>query len=329
MEKLRKHTKKIPGTVWGILVMFIFFTLINHKFIGLANIQNILKNASVLAIVSMGAGMAILSAKIDLSIGYVMSLSAITSTLYLTSMEAPTAFHIVLGFLIAMGIGLIFGVFNGVMIGKFKFDYWLITFATMSIANGLSQVVSDGQIISGYSKSFRAVANTSIIGIDSIVWIAFLICAVMIFISTKTRFGYAIYAVGDSEECAFKSGTNVIKVRVLIYALSGLLAGLGGILLAAKTNSASATLGSGYEFNAIAAVIVGGTPSEGGKGGLGKTVLGAVLITVLKSGLQFSGLDSYWQTLLIGLFIMIVVAVDVLSTKVVHKREARRVYRNG
>ena len=329
MEKTRKFLKIVPGTVWGILLMFVFFTLINSRFIGMASLQNILKNASVLAIVSMGAGMVILSAKIDLSIGYVMSLSAIASTMYLTSMEDPGAPQILLGFAIAAAIGLVFGLFNGLMIGKFKFDYWLITFASMSIANGLSQVVSDGQIISGYSRSFRAVANTGILGIDSVVWLAVLICGIMIFLSTKTRFGYSIYAVGDSEDCAFKSGTNVVRVRVLIYLLSGLLAGIGGILLAARTNSASVTLGSGYEFNAIAAVIVGGTPSEGGKGGLGKTVLGAILITVLKSGLQFSGLDSYWQTLLIGLFIMIVVVADVLSTKVVHKREMRRVYRNG
>lgn len=327
MSGLKKTVKKIPGTVWGILAMFIFFTLINEKFCSVANLRNLMKNASVLMIVSMGAGMAILSAKIDLSIGYVMSLSAIVSTMYITQFDQPTVLQIVIGFLIAILIGLVFGLFNGLMIGKWKFDYWLITFASMSIAQGLAQVVSDGDIISGYSKTFRAVANTKLLGIDSIVWIAVVVCAVMIFVTTKTRFGYAIYAVGDSEECAFKSGTNVMHVRVLVYALSGVLAGLGGILLAAKTNSASAMLGNGYEFNAIAAVIVGGTPSEGGKGGLGKTVMGAILITVLKSGLQFSGLDTYWQTLLIGIFIMAVVVVDVLSTKVARKRETRRVYR--
>lgn len=312
-----------------MLLMFIFFTLINNKFIGIANILNILKNASVLAIVSMGATMAILSAKIDLSIGYVMSLSAIITTMFITSFETLTTGYIILGCLMGMTVGTLFGLFNGLMIGKYKFDYWLITFASMSIAQGLSQVVSDGKIISGFGKPFRAVASTEFLGIDTVVWIAVLICAIAIFISTKTRFGYAIYAIGDSEECAFKSGINVTKVRVLIYVLSGLFAGIGGILLSSKTNSASATLGSGYEFNAIAAVVVGGTPSEGGKGGLGRTVLGAILITVLKSGLQFSGLDTYWQTLLIGIFIMAVVVSDVLSTKALHKRETRRVYRNA
>lgn len=328
MTGIRKLGKKIPGTVYGIVAMFVFFTLLNRKFIGIGNFQNILKNAAVLAIVSMGAGMAILSAKIDLSIGYVMSLSAIVCAKYIVAFDQSTTGNILVGILLGILVGALFGLFNGIMIGRFKFDYWLITFASMSIAQGLSQVVSDGKIISGYGKAFRAIASTEILGFDSVIWIAVLLCAAAIFLSTKTRFGYAIYAVGDSEECAFKSGINVCKVRILIYMLSGIFAGIGGILLAAKTNSASATLGSGYEFNAIAAVIVGGTPSEGGKGGLAKTALGAILITVLKSGLQFSGLDTYWQTLLIGIFIMAVVVIDVLSTKAAHRREARRVYRD-
>ena len=329
METVKAYAKKIPGTIYGILAMFVFFAVINPRFLGLANMQNILKNASVLAIVSMGAGMAILSAKIALSIGYVMSLSAIVTTIFITSHESLNAGIIALGCLLGVGVGFLFGLFNGMMIGKFKFDYWLITFASMSIAQGLSQVVSDGQIISGFGKPFRAVASTKLLGLDSVVWIAAILCGLSILLARKTRFGYAIYAIGDSEECAFKSGIHVERIRILIYVLSGLLAGIGGILLAAQTNSASATLGSNYEFNAIAAVIVGGTPSEGGKGGLGRTVLGAVLITVLKSGLRFSGLDSYWQTLLIGLFIMAVVVSDVVSTKSLHRRETRRVYKNG
>lgn len=328
MKTAKKLMRKVPGTIYGIIAMFIFFSIINNRFIGIANIQNILKNASVLAIVSMGAGLAILSAKIDLSIGYVMSLSAIATTMFITSFETLTAFIIAVGCLMGICIGLFFGLFNGIMIGKYKFDYWLITFASMSIAQGLSQVVSDGQIISGFGKPFRSIASTSLLGIDSVVWIAAIICVVAYVLSTKTHFGYAVYAIGDSEECAFKSGINVDRVRILIYTISGIFAGVGGILLAARTNSASATLGSGYEFNAIAAVIVGGTPSEGGKGGLGRTVLGAMLITVLKSGLQFSGLDSYWQTLLIGIFIMAVVISDVLSSSALHKREMRRVYKN-
>lgn len=327
--KARKIVRKIPSIVYGIIALMIFFTLLNPSFINPINIQNIFKNASVLTIVSMGAAMAILSGKIDLSIGYVMSFSAVVAGMIIKSAESATAIVLLLGSLAGILIGAIFGLFNGIMIGKMKFDYWLVTFASMSIAQGGVLVVSNGNIISGYEKSFRAFADAEILGVPMVIISAIIICGIMIFVTTKTRFGYAVYAVGDSEECAFKSGIHVANVRVWVYLLSGILAGFGGIMLAARTNSASATLGMGYEFNAIAAVIVGGTPFDGGKGGLLGTVFGSILIAVMKSGLQFSGLNSYWQTLLIGVFIMIIIVGDVVSENMRKKKEMRRVYKNA
>jgi len=258
-----------------------------------------------------------------------MSLSAIVASMIITSREETTIGLIILGCLAGVAVGVIFGFFNGIMIGKYKFDYWLITFSSMAIAQGLSLVVSNGRIISGYSKNFRALADGRILGISSIIIVAVFICAIMIFISTRTRFGYAIYSVGDSEECANKSGINVTKTRIWIYTISGLMAGLGGILLASKTNSASSALGMGYEFNAIAAVVVGGTPSEGGRGGLLGTVFGSIFIAVMKSGLQFVGLTAHWQTLMIGFFIMAIIVSDVTISKLKLKKELRRIYKDA
>lgn len=329
MNKLQRATKRIPGIAYGIIALVLFFQIANSNFLSFMNINNILKNASILTIVSMGATLVILSAKIDLSIGYVMSLSAVIAGMIIQSQEVTTVGIIIVGLLAGMAVGAIFGLFNGIMIGKFKFDYWLITFSSMAIAQGLALVVSNGRIISGYSKKFRAIADGEIFGISTVIIIAAVICAIMIFISTRTRFGYSVYAIGDSEECANKSGINVTKARIWIYLISGILAGLGGILLASKTNSASSALGMGYEFNAIAAVVVGGTPSEGGKGGLVGTVFGSLFIAIMKSGLQFVGLTAHWQTLMIGLFIMVIILADVLISKHNHIRETRRVYRNA
>lgn len=328
MSTLQKTVRKVPGIAYGTAVLLVLFTCINPNFINPINLVNILKNAAILTIVSMGMTLAILSAQIDLSIGSVMSLCAIVTGLVVQRSPDPSALHIAGAVVLGVGVGALFGLFNGVMIGRYKFDYWLITFSSMSIAQGLALIVSNGNIISGYTKRFRALAEAELLGVDSVIYIAVAVCAVAIFISTKTRFGFSVYGIGDSEECAVKSGIDVTKTRLKIYVISGILAGIGGILLAAKTNSASSTLGSGYEFNAIAAVVVGGTPFDGGKGGLMGTVLGSLLIAVMKSGLQVVGLSPYWQTLLVGVFIMLIIVADVASGAMKAAKDMRRVYRD-
>ena len=149
----------------------------------------------------------------------------------------------------------------------------------------------------------------------------------MLLVVQRTAFGMHIYAVGDSENCARQSGINVKKVRFLIYAISGALAGLSGVLLIARTNSAAPNLGSGYEWNAIAAVIVGGTSMSGGKGHLLGTVYGVIIITAVMSGLQLIGLNNYWQQFFKGVFIMTVIIIDVLSALKREKNALRRRYK--
>lgn len=328
MDEIKRITKKVPGIAVGIIILVIVFGLIQPKFFVLANFQNILKNASILTIVSMGMTMAVLSGQIDLSVGSVMSLSAVVTGIMLKTWEDPSAFQVALAILVGLGIGAVFGLFNGIMIGKYKFDFWLITFATMAIAKSLALIVTNGDIIAGYNKTYRTIGDGDIYGISSCIIVTIIVCMIIIFISTRTRFGYAIYSVGDSEKCAFQSGIKVVKTRIKIYVFSGLLAAFGGIMLASKTNSASSTIGTGYEFNAIAAVLVGGTPFTGGKGGLLGTVLGGLLITTMKSGLQSIGLSVYWQTLLIGLFIMIIIIMDTATTKRRTIKEQRRTYKD-
>jgi len=325
----RRITNVVPSIVFGTLALIVFFTIVDSNFISSRNLFNMLNNASILTVVAMGMTLAILSAQIDLSMGSVMSLSAIVTGIIIQSTAELTVMFMIFGIVCGLCMGVFFGLFNGIMIGKFKFDYWLITFASMSIARSLALVISNGNIISGYPRMYRNLGDYRILNmIPSSVVFTVIICAVVIWVSTRTRLGYSIYAVGDSDEVAQKSGINVPKVRLKVYIISGILASLGGILLASRTNSASATLGLNYEFNAIAAVVIGGTPFEGGNGGLLGTVLGSILIAVMRSGLQFVGLTPHWQTLLVGVFIMLIIIFDVTSSKLRHKREQRRFYRD-
>ena len=331
MERIKRRLKKVPGIIWGSLLILLLFAIFAKNFTVPKNIENILKNTSILIVVSIGMTFAILSQKIDLSVGGVMTFSGMVAALYIKPFGDNVGyFNIVVALLIGAGIGLIFGLFNGIMIGVFKYNYVLITFATMSMGYGLAQGVTAGNITAGFDDLFRDTLSSGkvILGIPNIIVISFVIVLIMVIVLKRTRFGMHTYAVGDSEQCAFQSGINVRRVRVSIFAISGALAGLGGVLLAAKTNSASPILAVGYEWDAIAAVIVGGTSFAGGKGGLWGTVFGALMIAAVKSGLQLIGLNNYWQQTFIGIFILAVIVTDVLSAQKRKIQGLRRVYKS-
>ena len=156
-----------------------------------------------------------------------------------------------------------------------------------------------------------------------------ILCVITVLVLYKTKFGLHIYAIGDSEICAANSGINVKRTRFWVYAISGLTAGLAAVLLLARTNSAGATIGEGYEFSAIAAVVIGGTAMEGGKGGFKGTIFGAIFISAMKNGLQLIGLSNYWQQVLLGVVIIAIILYDVINAKVRFKKSLRRVYSEG
>ena len=321
--------KKVNGLIYASIVILLAFSIFAPGFLSQQNVELILKNSAILMVVSIGMTMAILSQQVDLSIGGTMSLAGLIAAYYVVSCETITAGSILLTLLIGAAVGAAVGLFNGLLIGRLKFNYWLATFATMSITFGLALGLSDGKIVSGYDKMFRKglCSGTQFLGIPNLIWISVVICILMLVVIRKTRFGYHLYAVGDSEQCANLSGIDVTRVRSLTFMLSGIFAGLGGVLLIAKTNSASSQIGSGYEFDAIAACVIGGTSFEGGKGGLGGTVLGALILAAFKSGLQLIGLNNYWQKAFVGVFILAIIVVDVLSAQKREKNAERRVYK--
>ncbi|MFV0363328.1 MAG: ABC transporter permease [Suipraeoptans sp.] len=330
MNAIKNKIKHVSGIMWASLLLVVVMYIFVPNFSQPRNFDNILKNSAVLIIVSIGMTMAILSSQIDLSIGGVMSASAMISAMYLGQFDEPTAAQMIITFGIGMLVGVCFGIINGILIGKFKYNYWLVTFATMSMGYGLAQIVTNGNIIAGFSKTFRNIADGKVFGgISSVVIIALLIVVIMYIVLSRSRFGMHAYAVGDSEQCASQSGINVTKIRMLIYVISGVLAGLGGVLLVSKTNSANTTIGNGYEFDAIAAVIIGGTPFDGGKGGLIGTVVGALVIQAFKSGLQLMGVSTYWQQTLVGLFILLIIIFDVIGENRKNIKKTRRVYKNA
>jgi ribose/xylose/arabinose/galactoside ABC-type transport system permease subunit len=222
--------------------------------------------------------------------------------------------------------GMLVGAANGVMVAVFRFDYWISTFATMGIGAGLALVAANGQTISVRSEVFGWLGNGKVLGIDFMIVLVIILVAAMLFVLGKTRFGYNIYSIGGSAETARLSGINVTKNRVLVFMCSGFFSAVAGLILAAMGSSASPIAGADYSFDAIAAVIIGGTSFDGGKGGLLGTVLGAVLLRILTLGLNLMGIPPTWQKAIIGVVIVVIIVNDVLAERRRKTNESRRVY---
>jgi ribose transport system permease protein len=329
MNKAKNFFKGISGSTWAGIALIIIFAFLIENYLGARNILNILQSTSALVVVSVGMTMTILLGEIDMSVGGVLTVAATVAGIYLQSFETVTWGNVIVAVLICCGIGMLFGIFNGFMIGIKKFNFWLVTFGTMSIGFGLAQGITNGGVISGFDQKFRLISTGELFGIDlCIIW-AVIICVIAVLATYKTRFGLHLYAIGDSESCAINSGINVKVTRFWAYAISGLTAGLAAVILLSRTNSAGATIGDGYEFDAIAAVVVGGTAMEGGKGGFKGTIFGAIFISAMRNALQLIGLSNYWQQVLLGIVIIAIILYDVINAKVRMKKSLRRVYSDG
>lgn len=329
MNRIKSSIKGISGSMWAGIALILIFAVVIENYLGARNVMNILRNSSALVAVAAGMTMIILLGEIDMSVGGVITIAATVAGTYLQSMEVVTVGNVLLGAVICAAVGLAFGIFNGYMIGIRRFNYWLVTFGSMSMGFGLAKGITNGGVLSGFDPKFRWISMGDVLGISMCIIWAVLICVIVSFMQYKTRFGLHLYALGDSEACAMNSGIDVRKTRFLAYAFSGLMAGIAAILLLARTNSAGATVGEGYEFNAIAAVVIGGTTMDGGKGGFKGTIFGAIFISAMKNGLQLIGLSNYWQQVLLGVVIIAIILYDVINSKLHQKKSLRRVYSDG
>jgi ribose/xylose/arabinose/galactoside ABC-type transport system permease subunit len=318
----RKYSryKDITGLLVGVLILGVFMSFAAEGFFGWYNLHNVLKDLLILMVVASGMTLVILMGKIDMSAGSVMSLASIVTTLLLSY-----GFHIVFALLGGLLAGATIGLLNGYLVGVLNLNHFVATFATMSIAKGLALVACNGDIISSESDVLLFIGTGKIFGLFFIVWFAAILLIIMFFISTKTKFGYKIYSIGGSEQVARLSGIKTSNVFLLTYVIAGVLAAVGGIFMAGKANSGNATIGDGYEFSVIATVLIGGTPFEGGKGGLLGTLIGAMFLAILKNGLSMLGFTPAWQYALIGAAILIAIIGDVSINERRKAEEKRRV----
>lgn len=321
-ERRLSLRKEQLGLLIGVVALFVFMSIFAEGFFGWYNIQNIIKDTSILLIVATGVTLVILLGKIDISVGSVMSLSAIVTSLMLAS-----GVHVVWALLAGLFSGAVIGLLNGYLIGIQKLDHFVTTFATLSLAKGIALVLCGGDIINTGSDSFKAIGHSKsvFLGLHVHIWIVLILFLAMMFVLYKTRYGSRLFSVGGSEQASMLAGIKTKAIYISAFVISGVLAAIGGILIASKANNGNATIGTGFEFRAIATVIIGGTPFDGGKGGLVGTLIGAFLISILQNGLRFLGVTPSLQYVIIGLVILAVIIADVIINQRRMREELRRV----
>ena len=321
--KAKKAIGKIHGVLYGLVVIGAFFAVLEPGFLGAYNLQNLLKDCSILIIISLGMNLVILTGRINISIGGVMSLTGVITAMLMQN-------HLMMGPAILVGLlrGTVIGLLLGLMIAYLNFRDWVVTYAVMGICSGVALAISDGNTISIASRNFRLLSSGKFLGIYIMIWLAIALCVIMVYLSTKTTFGYNVYSMGGSEVSARLAGIKTRRVLVIAYVISGFLAAVSGILLVAKTNSASPIGGSGYEWDAIAAVLIGGTIFSGGVGKVSGCIIGAALMRTLRNGLTMIGLSPYWQTCIIGVAVMAIIIADGIGERRKKMQMLKRVYKS-
>ena len=299
------------GTLAGLLGLCLLLWILTPHFLTVSNLLNVLEQTSINAVIAVGMTFVILSAGIDLSVGSVLALAGVVMATLLQQ-DWPVGAAIAVGLL--MGFG--FGALNGVAIAWGRLPPFIATLGMMSIARGCALLFTEGRPVSGFDQSFRSLATARILGVPAPVVLTAAVYLVARFVLTSTRFGRYVYAMGGNEEATRLSGVNVRLHKMLVYGVSGLTSGIAAVLLTARLNSAQPIAGIMYELDAIAAVVIGGTSLAGGEGGVGGTLIGALIMGVLRNGLNLLGVSSFLQQVIIGMVIVFAVLLDtVLKTK--------------
>lgn len=297
------------GALVGLIILGIFLSVASPVFLTTSNITQIGVQASTTAILAFGMTFVIVAAGIDLSVGSVLALSAMVSAYVYSTIHMPSW----LALLVGLVVGGLCGAVNGIANAYFKLPSFIATLAMLSVARGLTLVVSGGRPIQTAPSVTFLGGNVGPFPVPILVFaLAGIIAAIIL---NLTSLGRSMYAVGGNVEAAKLSGIPVKRVQVSVFVLSGIFAGLAGLVISGRLSSAGAQAGVGYELDAIAAVVIGGASLAGGVGRASGTLVGALLLAVIRNGLNIMNVPSFWQQVVIGLVIAVAVGIDSMKNK--------------
>ena len=306
-------------SIWLVLIgVDVTFFLLTDRFFTTTNLLNIVFHGSLLGVVAIGESICLLTGKFDLSVGSIVALTgAIASWLMVTGQAAASGWgvHPVIAILIALGVGMAAGYFNGFFVGKIGMNPLLTTLATMFAFRGLALIVTSGQTLYGLPQLYRFWGGGAVGPIPAAIIIMGILYFVFYFILTKKKFGRHVYAVGGNPLTARECGINVNRVIISAYILSGLLAAIGGILCSGRLNAAHARAGMGLELEVIAAAVIGGISLRGGRGSIIGTIAGMLVLSSIDSGLILLDVPAFWVRFTTGMVIFLAILIDTIKVR--------------
>jgi ribose transport system permease protein len=303
------HARQL-GTAVGLMMLCLVLAIASPHFLTVSNLLNVAQQTSINAIIAAGMTFVIISAGIDLSVGSILAFTGVVlGSLITRGFPLPVC---IVG---ALALGLICGFLNGALISFGRLPPFIATLGMMSVARGGALLYTQGRPISGFPDSFRFLATGELLHIPMPVLIMGGVYAIAHFLLSRTKLGRYTYAIGGNEQAAHLSGVNVRLYKTLVYGISGLLSAMAAVILSARLNSAQPIAGIMYELDAIAATVIGGTSLMGGEGKIAGTLIGALIMGVLRNGLNLLDVSSYLQQTIIGLVIISAVFLDMSLKK--------------
>ena len=305
--------KNNVGILSVLVLLCVIVSIATSKFLKPNNLISVLRQISINAYIALGMTLIIILGHIDLSVGAIVAMSGTLTVGFIVTQGLPIPVAIPLGILLGMAAGMI----SGMIVTYFRVPAFIITMAMMNVCSGVAYVYSGGQATRINDDFFSAIGTGYLFNTIPLPVVYMIILIIVIsFLLGKTKFGTYIYAIGGNREAARLSGVPIKKVEIAVFTISGVLSAFAGLVLCSRMYSGQPSVGSGYELDAIAACVLGGTSMSGGKGRISGTIFGAMVIGVISNGLNLIGVSSYWQLIVKGLIIACAVLLDSQKGKI-------------
>ncbi|WP_062532852.1 ABC transporter permease [Jeotgalibaca dankookensis] len=310
MEKVKRTGIFTYGILIFLIVLFVVLSFSSSYFFTIGNLTTVLRQVSVVGIITVSMTMIILTGGIDLSVGSMLGLCAVILAKLMVQ-----GTNMILAIIITLVVGTILGLFNGFLINEINISPLISTLGTMTIFSGATYILTGGEGIFGFPSQFSFIGQGYVWNVPVPIIILVFVYAFGFFVLNNTRYGRYLYGIGANEKASILSGVNVKKVKYIAYAMSGLLSSLASVVMLSRVNSALPNLGSGLEFDVVTAVVLGGISVNGGEGKLQGVVIGLLIIAILSNGMVLLGVGNYFQTVVKGLVLLIAVGIDNISKK--------------